>query len=70
MVKCNAVYSGQFDPTLDLTYEVVNDVMNYVNQVFEDPYVHFGGDETVESCWDLRPAIKAYMIAHGIKTYK
>ncbi len=70
VVKCNLLYNGQFDPTLDLTYEVVTGVMNYVNQLFEDPYVHFGGDETIESCWDLRPTIKEYMVKHNISTYK
>lgn len=27
VVRCNTEYAGQFDPTLDLTYDVVNDVM-------------------------------------------
>lgn len=27
IVRCNDEYKGQFDPTLDLTYNVVNDVM-------------------------------------------
>ena len=44
MVRCNPEYEGQFDPTLDLTYEVVSDVLNYVNNTFIDNYVHFGGD--------------------------
>jgi hexosaminidase len=33
-LTCNGIYMGQFDPTLDLTWEVVNDVMTYVNNTF------------------------------------
>lgn len=44
VVRCNSVYTGQFDPTLNVTYEVVSKVMNYLNQYSSDPYIHFGGD--------------------------
>lgn len=32
---------------MNLTYEVVNDVMLEVNNTFIDGYAHFGGDEIV-----------------------
>lgn len=44
MVRCDREYSGQFDPTLNLTYEVVRDVLKEVNSNFIDNFVHFGGD--------------------------
>ena len=44
VVRCNSLYTGQFDPTLDLTYDLVKQVMTYVDGMFEDPYIHFGGD--------------------------
>ena len=44
VVKCDQAYDGQFDPTLNLTYEVVETVLQYLNKVSDDPYVHFGGD--------------------------
>ena len=31
VVRCNSVYTGQFDPTLKLTYDLVWHVMNYAN---------------------------------------
>ena len=43
-LNCNGKYAGQFDPTLDLTWDVVSKVMNYVNSTFDDTYIHFGGD--------------------------
>jgi hexosaminidase len=33
-LTCNGIYMGQFDPTLPLTWEVVQDVMSYVNNTF------------------------------------
>jgi hexosaminidase len=44
VVRCNNVFTGQFDPTLDETYDVVKQVMQFVNTTFNDPYIHFGGD--------------------------
>ncbi len=70
VVKCNNAYEGQFDPTLDLTYDVVKQVMTHTNAIFHDPYVHFGGDEVVQSCWDRKPSIKEWMKEKNISTYK
>lgn len=70
VVKCNSLYTGQFDPTLDLTYDLVYHVMNYADLMFEDPYIHFGGDETSDSCWDLKPEIKQWMEKNNMTIYK
>lgn len=70
VVRCNNVYTGQFDPTLDSTYFLVNEVMKLVNSTFDDPYVHFGGDEVLAICWDLKPSIKMWMVEHHVETYR
>ena len=44
VVRCSFDYSGQFDPTRNLTYDVVRDTFSYINDIFVDDYVHFGGD--------------------------
>ncbi len=44
--------------------------MKFVHDTFEDSYVHFGGDETSESCWDLKPSIKVWMAQNNISSYK
>jgi N-acetyl-beta-hexosaminidase len=54
---CNEDYEGQLDPTLNLTMEVVKDVLTYIHTAFDDDYVHFGGDEVVYECWGDRPEI-------------
>ena len=44
--------------------------MNYTSKVFEDPYIHFGGDEVDQECWDKRPSIRQWMDQNNIKTYE
>ena len=61
---------GQFDPTLELTWEAVSKVFSYVNSTFDDQFIHFGGDEVIEECWDQRPHIKEYMKENNISDYK
>lgn len=48
---------------------MVKDVFTEVNSLFEDEYVHFGGDEIVMSCFDQRPAIKDWMAKNNIANY-
>lgn len=69
VVKCNDLYQGQFDPTISQTYEVLTDVMNYVNNTFTDEAVHMGGDEVNLTCWDRKPSIKDWMKNHNISSY-
>lgn len=69
-LNCNGIYMGQFDPTLDLTWDVVNKVFTYLNNTFDDEYVHFGGDEVVYDCWNQRPSIQTYMKDRGISTFQ
>ncbi|CAD8134243.1 unnamed protein product [Paramecium octaurelia] len=61
---------GQFDPTMELTYEVLKSVMQDFNDMFAKvQFIHFGGDEASNSCFDQRPSIKQFMNEHGIATY-
>ncbi len=69
IVRCNLVYTGQFDPTLESTYDLVNQVMKYVNTTFADSYVHFGGDETLAICWNLKPSISQWMKENNVANY-
>lgn len=68
-IECDAPYNGQFDPTLDLTYQVVEDVMRETNELFIDPVIHFGGDEVEYKCWDKKPSIKEWMAKNNVKDY-
>jgi len=44
--------------------------MNHTEQLFDDNYVHFGGDEVEYDCWNKRPSIKEWMKQRNIPTYK
>ena len=44
--------------------------MQYTNSSFDDPYIHFGGDEVEEDCWDRKPSIKEWMKDNNIPNYK
>lgn len=68
-LNCNGIYMGQFDPTLQMTWDVVQKVFTYVNNTFEDDYIHFGGDEVVYDCWAQRQSIKDYMAVNHIPTF-
>jgi len=69
-LNCNGKYSGQLDPSNDLTWEVVIKVLTYVNSIFDDSYIHFGSDEVDYDCWKQRPSISEFMAAKGFKSYQ
>lgn len=69
-LNCNGKYEGQLDPTLDLTWSVLSNVLSYVNSTFADDYAHFGGDEVVYSCWGNRSSIVSWMKDNNISDYK
>ncbi|HZK65152.1 MAG TPA: family 20 glycosylhydrolase [Puia sp.] len=66
-------YFGVFDPVLDPTNEKVyvflDKLFTEMAHLFPDAYFHIGGDENTGKDWESNPHIKAYMKAHGMKTY-
>jgi len=44
--------------------------MAYTSQAFDDPYIHFGGDEIDPECWDKRPSIQEWMDQNNISNYE
>jgi hexosaminidase len=69
-LDCNGIYMGQFDPTIDLTWEVVDEVMSFIDESFDDEYVHLGGDETVHECWGAQKSITDWMANHNITDFE
>ena len=39
------------DPSLRITYDVVGEVLQKIQYLFPDAWLHLGGDEVDESCW-------------------
>ncbi|EGR34752.1 hypothetical protein IMG5_002250 [Ichthyophthirius multifiliis] len=63
-------YQGQLDPSLDQTYEALKGILEDMKDQFSNSdFVHFGGDEVDEQCWDQRVTIKQFMEQKKISTY-
>lgn len=62
-------YNGQLDITMESTYELVNGIVEEIQDIFPDEYVHLGGDEVIYSCYNKRPSIKEKMKEMGFDSY-
>lgn len=43
--SCEKAWGVTMNPTLDETYNMLQDFFNEMAALFPDPYMHFGGDE-------------------------
>ncbi|HUV70414.1 MAG TPA: family 20 glycosylhydrolase [Terracidiphilus sp.] len=62
------VLDPALDPTRAFTYKFLNAFIGEMAQLFPDPYMHIGGDESNGKQWSANPRIQAFMKAHGFKT--
>jgi hexosaminidase len=53
------------NPALNLTYEIMNGILDESAQLFPDQNVHLGADEVVKSCWTVDQSIKDFMKWRG-----
>lgn len=53
--------TGQLNPVLNKTYEVVDKVITEVASLFTDDWFHGGGDEPVYNCWNQDKDVRDYM---------
>ena len=68
---------GALNPTINRTYEVLQQLFEEVARVFApEVYIHVGGDEVPKDCWASNPQIKQWLAAHpavgdfaGLETY-
>ncbi|WP_176737051.1 family 20 glycosylhydrolase [Oligoflexus tunisiensis] len=55
---------------MPVTYEVMDNILKEVSELFPGPYIHVGGDEVPEGVWnpERSPKCKKLMAAEGLKT--
>ncbi|XP_075551132.1 beta-hexosaminidase subunit beta-like isoform X2 [Dermacentor variabilis] len=55
------------DPTRNVSYNLVQQLISQVARVFKDPYVHLGMDEVYYDCWKSSPEVDAFRSQHHLK---
>ena len=60
---------GPINPIYAENYLLMKRLLTEVAQVFEDAYLHLGGDEVPFGCWESNPDVTEYMAANNLTTY-
>ncbi|MGC3961094.1 MAG: beta-N-acetylhexosaminidase [Verrucomicrobiota bacterium] len=61
------IFHGIFDPSQEATFQLLNDVLTEVAQIFPGPYIHIGGDEVPKDSWKTNAACQALIKREGLK---
>lgn len=62
------VFDPTFDPTREETYEFFDKFFAEMSQLFNDEYIHIGGDENNGRQWDSSKAIQEFKKANNLKS--
>lgn len=62
------VFDPCFDPTKESTYEFFDKFFGEMSQLFNDEYIHIGGDENEGKHWDENPQIQEFKKQNGFAT--
>ena len=61
------VEDAAMDPTRESTYTFIDRFIGEMAQIFPDPYMHIGGDESDGVQWRANPRIQDFMRVHALK---
>lgn len=61
------IEDAAMDPTRESTYAFIDRFIGEMAQIFPDPYMHIGGDESAGVQWRANPRIQDFMRAHAFK---
>lgn len=57
---------GQFNPTKDVLYDILDDIYREMNEMFNYPdFFHMGGDEVHFKCWENSTSLTDWMTSVG-----
>ena len=59
------IFKPTVDPTQEATYEFLGGLFAEVAEVFDDEFIHIGGDENTGEHWAANVDIQAFMAEHG-----
>lgn len=58
---------GPIDPTVEGNYDFIRTLFSEVSELFQDNYLHLGGDEVDNSCWTTNKKVQNFMHRNNIK---
>ena len=61
------IEDAAMDPTRESTFTFLDSFIGEMAQIFPDPYMHIGGDESDGVQWKASPKIQEFMRAHNLK---
>jgi hexosaminidase len=61
------IEDAAMDPTRDSTYKFIDGFIGEMAQIFPDPYMHIGGDESDGVQWKANPRIQEFMRTHSLQ---
>jgi hexosaminidase len=61
------IEDSAMDPTRESTYKFIDSFIGEMAQIFPDPYMHIGGDESAGVQWRSNPKILSFMHEHDLK---
>ncbi len=59
------IFDPTINPTIEKTYEFLDPFFAEMAELFDDDFIHIGGDENNGKHWLANPEITAFMEAHG-----
>mmetsp|Transcript_36360 Transcript_36360/g.41447 ORF Transcript_36360/g.41447 Transcript_36360/m.41447 type:complete len:543 (-) Transcript_36360:1211-2839(-) len=68
VAKEDPSHVGQIDPTQDVTYELLKDLIGDIEDYFPWELIHFGADEVVSDCWKT-DKIEKFMKDHNLSSF-